>query len=62
MFKLEFSTENAVFHDENIDAAKVVADIIHAVASHVENGICRGIARDANGNTIGNWALSEVEP
>jgi hypothetical protein len=58
MFKIEFATDNAAFDD---DGAGEVARILRAVADQVEAGGGQGQARDYNGNTVGQWSLTEDE-
>lgn len=55
-FKMEFSTGNAAFGDED---NYEVARILRKVADQVILGETEGIARDINGNTVGEWSLTE---
>jgi len=54
MFKIEFSTSNAVFASEPDDEC---ARILCAVAKRVEAGFSNGPVVDVNGNRIGYWSL-----
>jgi hypothetical protein len=57
MFKLEFSTENAAFEDEN--KVSEIAIILLNVRGKVLNGHGGGIVMDSNGNKVGSWELSD---
>ena len=53
-FALTFSTDNAAFED---GAATETARILREIADRIEAGDMGGAARDANGNTVGVFAL-----
>lgn len=55
-FKMEFSTGNAAFEE---DGNYEIARILRKVADQVILGETEGIARDINGNTVGEWSLTE---
>lgn len=55
-FKLEFSTANAAFEESpEEEAARILKD----VASKLVNDHTAGPIRDINGNTVGEWSLTE---
>jgi len=54
-FTLTFTTTGAAFEDDARDTS--VSEILTSVAARVANGTTEGMVRDANGNTIGEWAL-----
>lgn len=56
MFNLQFSTGYDAFVE---DGPFSVAKALRQVAADVENGITRGAVMDYNGNTVGQWSLSE---
>ena len=52
--KIEFSTDNAAFSDDDLSAALEAGRILQELASKVSpDG--SGIIRDHNGNAIGSW-------
>lgn len=55
MFKLEFETDNAAFEE---DKASQIEHIIATVAQRIHDGETRGLARDTNGNVVGQWSLT----
>lgn len=62
MFKIEFSTGNAAFHDdvESYDDYVMryeVTRILKTIANKIENGYTKGSCIDINGNKIGTWKL-----
>jgi hypothetical protein len=58
MFSLIIATDNAAFDDAE---ASETARILRAVADYLESGYLDGKARDANGNTVGEWRLNAAE-
>lgn len=66
-FQIEFKTDNAAFQHEDpawSDQARAdeVARILRSVADYVENqGRTSGDVRDANGNKVGEWAMTGGE-
>lgn len=60
MFKLEFSTDNAAFGDNDRATLEheVEMRLLNIVAS-ISHGIYQGVVRDSNGNTIGQWSLTD---
>ena len=53
MFKLEFTTDNAAFQDDNFTSE--VERILSKVASQVNEGHTEGSILDSNGNLIGHF-------
>jgi hypothetical protein len=72
MFTLQISTRNAAFKaDGDVPAVNVyaarreLARILRRVAHDLEDsslGIDQGTARDANGNTVAEWVLTDDAP
>ena len=66
MFKIEFSTDNAAFcNDENAELVNdemvrdaEVARILKHIASMIERGSHSAPVLDLNGNTVGSWVLA----
>lgn len=65
MFKVEFKTGNAAFHDENgiyedcdyyMEASEVIR-ILKEVIKKLESGYREGACVDNNGNKVGSWKL-----
>ena len=56
MFTLTFKTDNGAF-DPDIESE--IARILERVASQVKNGVRHHGVSDANGNRVGEWAISE---
>lgn len=63
MFRVEISTENAAFHNNNRDdrgtyePGPELARILRRIADSVEDGWhLQGQCRDVNGNRVGHWA------
>jgi hypothetical protein len=62
MFKLEFTTDNAAFQQGDFEGDGLFAEtssILRLVAVDVACGCRQGTVRDSNGNTVGQWALTE---
>lgn len=55
MFELEFSTDNAAFTD---GAERESARILEDITQKLSTGVNQGKVRDYNGNTIGQWSLT----
>ena len=55
-FTLTFRTDNAAFDDD--EAPAEIARILRAAADLAEFGANRGVIRDSNGNTVGEWGRS----
>jgi len=53
MFRLEFKTDNAAFHEGY--GREETARILNEIAQKVIEGINSGKIKDINGNTIGWW-------
>lgn len=51
MFTLSIKTDNAAFEDPNAEVARILRD----AAERVEQGFSRGLLRDINGNTVGDF-------
>ena len=54
--KIQFSTDNAAFDDDNMRDA--IARILRDIARKVEHGTSNGTVRDVNGNSIGTWQFA----
>lgn len=54
MFKIEFSTDNAVFDDDFDGEVKRILTAIGRQMSNVGDGDS-AVIRDSNGNSIGRW-------
>ena len=55
MFSLIFRTDNAAFEDApELECARILRE----VADDLERVCFDGIVQDANGNTVGNYALT----
>jgi hypothetical protein len=56
MFTLSFRTDNAAFAEDfpGLEAARILTEI----AWQLRNGATEGHARDANGNRVGDFALT----
>ena len=55
MFKIEFETDNAVFHNSG---ATETARILRTIAKRIEEGNLDGKVMDLNGNSIGHYELN----
>jgi hypothetical protein len=66
MFSLTITTDNAAFHDADepggdADALAVeVARILRWTAGQIAAGSVSGMLSDANGNTVGQYALTNT--
>ena len=60
MFKLEITTSNAAFEDnQGTEVARILREVVDAVSgSHMQWGSIASTMRDANGNAVGEWSLS----
>jgi len=58
-FKLEFSTANAAFQDGEFEMESHY--IVLGVAEAIREGRRSGKVRDTNGNTVGEWELTEED-
>lgn len=58
-FRLQFKTDNAAFADNPCEeAARILREVAGRLESHAMNGgYPYGIARDLNGNRVGDWAM-----
>ena len=54
-FKLEFSTSNAAFDEDDLSGE--VARILRVASLEAEDGYRERRIYDANGNTVGEWKL-----
>lgn len=66
MFKLQFSTDNAAFRNEDETICTLeVGQLLHAEAGRIYNQIQRGVKDglifDHNGNHCGSWSLDSQE-
>jgi hypothetical protein len=55
-FKMQFETDNAAFEG---DPAPEIARILRQTAEAIESGCAHSLVKDVNGNTVGQWKLSE---
>ena len=53
-FTITFSTDNAVFEDDN-NGATEIERILNTIIEAVKNGAYSGTIHDINGNSIGSW-------
>jgi hypothetical protein len=58
MFTLSIATDNTAFRETPDDAAREVARILRETAERLERGKREGRVSDANGNTVGEFALT----
>ena len=55
--KIEFSTDNAAFGDDEYSFWSEYTRIIARINDQVASGIKSGVIMDINGNKIGEWSL-----
>lgn len=57
MFRIKFETDNAAFKGRHghIETVRILREI----AEKIVDGHLEGKIRDVNGNTIGEWSLTE---
>ena len=59
MFKLQFSTGNAAFGENQFDRADEISRILIKVSEQVGDlDLVNGKIYDANGNHIGDWEIA----
>lgn len=58
-FALTFTTDNAAF---DADHGGEAARILRHIADRMDAGAISGRAVDENGNTVGDWHLSNMQP
>jgi hypothetical protein len=59
MFRLEFSTDNAAFGEDEFQRNHEIARILRDIAAKVgEQDLISGSARDLNGNKVGEWEIT----
>lgn len=58
MVKIEFTTGNAAFRDEDGNLIEYeVARILKNIAASIEEGYTYGPIMDYNGNKVGSWEI-----
>lgn len=56
MFRLEIQTDNDAF---KINGAEEIRTILKDIANQLRYGETSGKVRDTNGNTVGEWSLTD---
>lgn len=57
-FKLNIETDNEAF-DDDYKMRTSLEEILESVSGKISEGYNEGICRDINGNSVGDWSITE---